>query len=259
MGRLLQFEFRKLFRQKSFYICSAILVASILITIYTLKFLTDFAGADVADAVETLSGVTETSGLGSMLTALSSSSITTVLAVFIPLFVCDDFSSGTIKNVIAKGYSRTAVFASKYLVSVVAAVIMSIICWAGAYIAGTAIWYAGTDWTTTMTYAMMVQLLIIIAYLSVYFLISSLIKKSGGSISICVVAPMLVSTAVLLADALIKKKKFEISDYWLADLLSKASSIAVANQELVKAAWCAVVYIVVAVAATLFLNSKSEV
>ena len=39
MGQLFRFEFRKLFRQKSFYICGCVLIGLILLTAVTLNMI----------------------------------------------------------------------------------------------------------------------------------------------------------------------------------------------------------------------------
>lgn len=93
MSRLLKFEFRKLFRQKSFYICGIILLGLILLTTFTMNLLLEMSQSMIeADGVSvTVMGDESTfTGLYMLATALSNSNFSIVFAVFVSLFVCSD-------------------------------------------------------------------------------------------------------------------------------------------------------------------------
>lgn len=143
MSRLLKFEFRKLFRQKSFYICGIILLGLILLTTFTMNLLLEMSQSMIeADGVSvTVMGDESTfTGLYMLATALSNSNFSIVFAVFVSLFVCSDHTNDTLKNVIAKGYGRVPIYASKYIVSLVAATVYTVFCWLTGFLSGTALW-----------------------------------------------------------------------------------------------------------------------
>ena len=106
MGRLLHFEFHKLLRQKSFYICLAVSVAMLLATTYT-SVLISRGVAEPADI-----GI---DGMDVMIGAVSGGMLSMVIGVFVPLFVCEDYASGTIRNIITRGYTRLGIFAAKLM------------------------------------------------------------------------------------------------------------------------------------------------
>lgn len=257
MGKLLSFEFRKLSRQKSFYVCSAVLVALVLLPILVSRFALRIS--DVSELSPDVIDYFSLSGFHQLMASLASSSITIILAVFIPLFVCDDFSSGAIKNVIGKGYSRMSVFSVKYIMSIVVTIAMALLCWITAFSAGTAFWGSGSGWSTSALSTLLAQLLALIAYTSMFYMLSLLIKKSGGSIAIGIVGPILISTVISLVDVFVEDKSFEVSDYWLDKVFSSVCHVSVASEDLNRALICSVLYISVFVATALLLNRKTEV
>ena len=119
MKNLLAIDFYKLFRTKSFYVISAILLA-----------LTVFSSAIVCSGFlrtyeENLLNFGNTVGLGSMLGIAwnivfsNFSNIGIFIAIMSILFTCSEFSFGTIKNIASKGYKRAEIYLSKFLSSAV--------------------------------------------------------------------------------------------------------------------------------------------
>lgn len=105
MSKLLKFEWRKLWQSKSFYIIFGLGLLSTILFMILGKVLTDvFATPDG-------------NPLASMLVVLSNSGFVSLLGVYLVIFACADYSQQTIKNIYARGYSRTAVYFSKYLIS----------------------------------------------------------------------------------------------------------------------------------------------
>ena len=104
MGKLLHFEFHKLIRQKSFYICLAVAVAMLFISTYT-TYLMQKDAVDVSQM-----GI---DGMSVMIGAVSGGTLSMVIGVFVPLFVCEDYVSGTIRNIVTRGYTRLGIFSAK--------------------------------------------------------------------------------------------------------------------------------------------------
>ncbi len=96
MNNLMKFEFRKLFKQKSFYICTAVMLGMSFIGLLLNKALA--SNPDFNIVLPTASSA--------LLSAVSSSSFTMVCGIFIALFVCTDYDQQTIKNVYSRGFSR---------------------------------------------------------------------------------------------------------------------------------------------------------
>lgn len=264
MGRLFKFEFRKLFRQKSFYICGGVLIGLILLTAVTLNLLYNMTQGNMEAGGVTVSaseaGILY-SGIYMLATAVSSSNFTIVLAVFLSLFVCSDYTNGTLKNIIAKGYSRTRVYAVKYIISLVATTIYTIICWISGFLSGTAFFGTGSLSSTTGNFiaTLLLQLLGNFAYMSLFFLIALLFKKTGGSIAVGIIGPLVLSMIISLADTLTHKKSFDFADYWLDNCMLQTATDLMASNMIIRCLVCFVIYAVLFYVISIFVGKRTEV
>lgn len=252
MTRLLKFEFRKLFRQKSFYICGAVLVGLLLITTVSINFLMSLNDAMVQTSDGSISmgieGYMNYNGLQMLSAALSECNFSIILAIFLSLFICGDYTNDTLKNVIAKGYGRVSIYASKFIVSLAAVSIYVVICWLTSFISGSAFWGIGTlsgDATPgSLAIALFTQLLLVYAYTAVFFFLCVLLRKTGGSIAIGILAPLVLSMILSLLDALFHEKTFQLTDYWLDSLLVQSSGTFIPSDILTRGIVCSVIYLV---------------
>ncbi len=253
MNRLFKFEFRKLFRQKSFYICGGVLVGLILLSAFTMNLLLSFS----QDAAVSADGITVAmtaedsvfSGLYMLTSALSGSDFSIVLAVFIALFVCSDHNNGTLKNIIAKGYGRSAIYASKYIVSLIASTILTCVCWLTGFLSGTAFWGVGSlpEEGTALGFLgiLLLQLLASFAYTSLFFMISALLKRTGGSIAVGIIAPLVVVMIVSMIDAFINSESFSLSEYWLDSCYTEIAATFVPSDTAIRCLVCFLIYIAI--------------
>lgn len=253
MNQLLKFEFRKLFRQKSFYICGAILVGLLLITTVSINFLMDINNQMIQTGDGSVSmgieGYADYNGLKMVTCALSECNISIFLAVILSLYICSDYTNDTLKNVIAKGYSRVSIYASKFIVSMVTVTIYTVFCWLAAFVSGTAFWGVGTldEGATAGSFilALFVQLLIIYAYTAVFFFLCVLLRKTSGSIAVGILAPLVINLLLTFLDALFHKKNFQLSDYWLDSLLAQSNGACLPSEIVTRGIICSLIYFVV--------------
>lgn len=249
MGRLLHFEFHKLIRQKSFYICLAVLVGMLVVSAETSQLLY----ADSEALSPTLNA------LDNLMGSASGSVLTMVLGVFIPLFVCEDFASGTIRNIITRGYTRLEIFFSKLIAVLCACVVMTVICMAAGYLIGLAFWGAGDgSFTGAQVKILLCQLLVTLAIASLFYAISTVLQKAGGSIAVCLVLPMVMSIILTLADTALAEKEIVLSAYWIERAGGVLASTDVSTDELTKSLLTALAYLAVTITGSWFLVRNRE-
>lgn len=249
MSNLIKFEFRKLFKSKSFYICLAVCVGLVLLGVLTTKVTIENSDGniDLPSKYLMLQG------------AISSANITLVAGIFTALFVCEDEASGTIKNIYAKGYSRGSVFISKYITSLVAILIFTFGSMLIAYLFGLSTWPDITTSIDNLFLDIVGQVLLIIAYQSIFFAISSKLGKTGSSIAFNIVGPMFVSMVLTMADAFFKLEDFKLSAYWIDSLLTNLGQTTVTNQNIIIAIVMGVIYSIIFVGIGFMLNKKKEI
>ncbi len=247
MNNLLKFEFRKLFKQKSFYICTVIMLAMSFLGLLLNKTLA--SNADFNMAMPTAKS--------SLLTAVSSSSFTMICGIFLALFICTDYDQQTIKNVYARGFSRNNVYFAKFIVCVISTIAMFALTLVFTYIAGSVLFDGTSD---TGNYAGMIagQLIYCIAYSSFVFAISLIVKKVGISIALAILGPSLIGTVINLADAFLKIENFKIGSYWLDGFIGDLTSLATDNTRLIVCIVLSIVYAAIFVVAGYLINRKQE-
>ena len=249
MFKLLNFEFRKLIRQKSFYICIAAMLALLVGSAYTTELMTAKSGVEDPSL----------SGISYLMEAISGSALSAVLAVFIPLFICEDYASGTIRNIITRGFSRLEMFIAKLIAVLAATVLMTAVCLAAAYLVGTAFWGAGEpSLGSEQIKILLCQLAVIAAYATMFFAISSMLQKVGGSIAICLILPMAAAILLSLADAALAEREIELSGYWIENLGRSLASVEAEAEDIKKALIGAGCYFAASIAFSWLVIMKRE-
>jgi len=248
MEKLLKLEFRKLFHQRAFYICLAIIV---IITVVQVCVTWNYRVNEDIDRVGYVQD--------SLINCGTTFDFTIILGVFAALFVSEDYSAGTIRIIVSRGFSRTAVYFSKLITLCCAALIMLLGCWLSAYISAKIV-YDGAHAALNVMFLviMLAQLLLILAYACLYNACAILAQKSGSAIAVCVVLPIIISVAITLLEKAFSEAELEASRYWLEYLLSALSIVSAEKDAIWDAFKCAPIYITVSVLSGWLLTYKRE-
>ena len=250
MGKLLHFEFHKLIRQKSFYICLAVAVAMLFISTYT-TYLMQKDAVDVSQM-----GI---DGMSVMIGAVSGGTLSMVIGVFVPLFVCEDYVSGTIRNIVTRGYTRLGIFLAKLIAVLFASAIMTIVCMAAGYLVGVLFCAPGEQPFDAYTVKILLcQLAVMLAEASLFYAISTVLQKTGGAIAICLVLPLVLTIVLALADTALAEKEIQLSGYWLERINGTLAVFDVKSEDMKKALLTALSYFVVTTVGSFVAIAKKE-
>ena len=212
MGRLIRFEFRKLFRSKYFYILAGIGLAFVVLNLVTLIVMSDIMEElGQGDLVPYSAYLSAKSALGA--------SFTTIAAIFIAIFACDDYMMGTLKNIVGKGYNRFALFYSKYIVSLIATILMLVINVLFAFVIGQIVWQDGVPIDDNVALIVLGQLLLVVAYHAIFFAIAYSFGRLGPSIAVNILGPSAIGLILALVDLFIENEEIVTSNYWLDGIL----------------------------------------
>ena len=247
MRNLLRFEYHKIFRQKSFYVCFGIVFGMIFLNALLMKSLQDGEADVVFRAAEFCES------------ALSSASFSMILGIFTALFVCDDYSNNTLKNIYARGYSREKVYVSKYIASASVSLVMAVLCVAFAFALPIAIGGSEIALDSRLIGNLLAQLVVILGYHALYFAVAMFIGKVGGSVAFNLVGPSLILTALTLITSLLKIETLSFGNYWLDSAMKSLSAGSTDGSLLVRAVVMAAVYIGILIGGGLMLNHKKEI
>ncbi len=249
MKNLLKLEFYKLKRRKSFYICTAIILLELMLNLIS----TNSVLKDDPFAFMYLSAT----GIECMQEAAYISSFTLIAGIFVVLFVCEDFEQQTVKNIVAKGYTRVQIFLAKAVAVWASASAMFVLCVLFAFCMGTLFFGVGDIYSNLFS-VMVAQYLAAMAELAAAFFLAFLLRKNGRSIAAYIMASVLGSLALALADIVLEFEKVFLADYWYPVLLGTISYLPVDTECLTRALIASPLYIAVFFAAGLFLSRKTE-
>ena len=247
MGNMLKFECRRLFKKPSFYVCLGLCAVFTILTIAVsranfndmLKYYSSSIGDEYS--YYSLENMKETFAkkFSPDMLALNNTGISmmsTIMAIFMGIFVCEDRVRGTIKNIYARGYSRTDVFLAKFIVASVTATLIFIAITLVAYISGW-IMFATKPFAVEPLKVNGIWLLIlgkfvaILGVTALYFMLSELIGTTGFSIAANIFLPSVASMILYIGLELIyfvasKGDNFnyeavmKIAEYWIYSLAS---------------------------------------
>lgn len=184
MLNLIRADFYKLFRMKSFYICGLLGVALSLLGIWATNL--QFNGLPVQ-----LFGY---SGVTALMQGLSSGAL--FYTIFISLFVPNEFSFGTIKNMISSGQSRVSIYLSKVIIGIFTVASYVIINGVASLILGNILWGSG-DFSRD-DYLKILRMIALFIFVEVtmqcfFVMIGFLIRKSGGTVATNLLSTMFIA------------------------------------------------------------------
>ncbi len=146
-----------------------------------------------------------------------------ILAVLVSIFVIQEFGSGTIKNLVGKGYSRRKIFLSK-LLSVIAlailfqaAVLAISICLGIPFMGWEA--FSNTDWKDAALYAVL-QMMFGITVAVIFLLVGELTRNLAAGIALSIGVLLFSTTLTAGLDLVFHGLDIQLSCYWVLDLMS---------------------------------------
>lgn len=262
MINLLRGEFYKLFRSKSLYICCIVTVAFVLFMygMFTLADKTQQGeiengsyGIVVSESEEIAETVTvwDELNIPSIVQMLFYSIGSIMVAIFTSIFVFGEYANGAIKNVVGKGYGRGAVLASKYISTVVGAIIIETIILLSVLLCEGLILGADrldSDILLKLCGYTGMQFLLGVAFTGIIVMISQICRNLGAgiAISICLITFNNFITAGLNAILAYFKINVNVCDYWILDLISNCPVTDMDKSFLIRAITCAVIWFALA-------------
>ncbi len=253
MGKLIRFEFRKLLKSKYVYIILGISLIFVIINGLTQNLAADIAKAYTGEGIQVSSYTFVRSTLSSIFSLLA--------GILIAIYVCEDFSQGVLKNIVGKGYAREKVLYSKYIVSLVATLVLALLTVLMAIIYGNIAWPGTANTSDNLGLIILGQLVGVITYHALFFALAYTIRKSGFAIAINVVTPLVMTLLLTLIDTGLQNAKLEIriAPYWLDNLFSVFTGTGNNTDIFGRNIAILVIYFIAAFVAGLLINRKREI
>lgn len=247
MINLLKFEWRKLCQSKLMYIVYGLGLLSLTLMIVLSKVM----GAPASNASLAL------------LNGISGSSMISLTGIFLALFATNDYSQHTIKNIYARGYSRTAVYFSKYLVSLAVVFVVAIAYMCYGFLLMLMTGNPAQGLTAAGCGNLALQALWLVGMHGLFFGLSTMVARPGVAVALNVVGITLLfsllNTLLSLCFAKVPNYNFNLTDYQLEYvLMTLLSDAALTTAELLKAILLPIGYAVVFVTGGWLVNQRRD-
>jgi ABC-2 type transport system permease protein len=232
MKNLLKSNFYKLFRSKAFYICTFVDSLLMLIPILILK-LTDKLAQNELDSSGEITAYTRfpfmgRNGMTLGLKNVVSSDVLLFLAILVAIFITSEFSHGTMKNIVSKGFEKFKIYISFLITMASAALIMVLFSFLVSTIVGTIVTGSlGINGEIILRglRLLAIVMLLYIAMISIFVMIAMTIRSNGGviAINICTYTFGILIYEVLnlvVRNILDIKTKIDFMDYSIMNNIS---------------------------------------
>ena len=208
MRNLLKLQLRNLFHNKLFYVCLGLTLLSPI-----LDFIAELVLPNIPSLSETIfeNGFTYTK-VFPQLAEFMNSAVGLVSKVFIALFCCLEFTEGNVKNIIARGYTRTQYLLSKYIATLIGLFTMYIITIVVIFVLFIK---NGLGYDSSLVYPLIIDIFEIIALTTMFSTISLLLERNATAIVACLFIPIGATLLLTVCDTYLK---LGISDYWIENI-----------------------------------------
>lgn len=267
---LIKSDFKKLFKGKSLIICCIIgcalsaFTAFILYQTYLnyesyimfLESYGDMLGDSDLSAEITNAFFYGSNAMSIINIILSDSSVEIFIAICVCIYISSEYSMGTFKNTVSRGFSKNQVYFSKMLVSAVTAIILALFYIGGGIITALCIAEFGEDFNVLQIICEAAVYLLLSVGLAMLFSMAAIIIRSNISIAVCIAAPVIVNLVYTMLMGTVEN----IDDYfgfWLPNAFEFVSS-SYSDGTLWLTALTGTAYIVIAYLIGTFAFSKRD-
>ncbi len=258
MTNLIRSDFYKLFRTKAFYFCGII---AALLSSLGVVLLNSAINSELGISASLLGY----DGVYALITGTGQATL--FVTIMISMFVPNEFSFGTIKNIVSKGVSRLNIYLSKVVMSVFISVAYVLFCAIVSFAIGSFMW--GTGELTREVYLNIFKMLGLflvaeIAVQSIFVMVGFIIRQTGGTVAvnlaIIIAVPVVIIPALNFGvQSLLKVEDFDSSNYWPFTYLSRYLSLDVIQEDITVGLIVCVVCVILSTALGVFSLYKRDV
>lgn len=255
MSNLLRSDLYRLFKSKSFYICMAVEACLFILGIVLMYLMQQSEPTMVLN--------NPTSGIDYGMSALFGSELVMLIGIVIGIFVTSEFSHGTMKNVVSKGYSKVNIYLSKLITMIASSFIfLAVIILVGTISATIVTGNLGdftSDYVLWIFKTLGIEMLLYAAVTSLFLMLSMIVKNLGGVIAINIIYAIMAERLLFNLLQYIVKNKIKFSEYSLLNNISLYAADNVSGSDYLRSAIVGLVVLVVTTAIGIWAFTKSDI
>lgn len=237
MINLIKADFYKLFRTKSFYI------NAILVVLMTLSgvFLIHFSMQNIPSSYYEYLGISGSKVMTLTVRFMNSLGLLSLFCtIFLSTFISNEFSFGTIKNILSSGQNRVSVYFSKLLISLFTVFVYVTLCSVISFLLGNILWDTGNiSRNDYLNIFRMIGLNIVVEFAiqCILVMVCFLIRRNGMAMATNLIILMCTNGVIIpflngLIEKFFKLKDINLEKYWPQNYLSIFSSLDIPSKDL---------------------------
>lgn len=258
MLNLLRSDLYRFIRSKSFYICTVISIALFVINALALKWTSTLSGSQT----EVITNMIPSGGMEYGISVFSGNALM-LLGIIVGIFVAAEFSHGTMKNVVSKGFLKWKIYLAKFISVLLATYFVLFITMVAGVLAASFLFGGLGDFTGAFVAEMFkiigIEMLLYVAMTSFFLMVSMVVRNLGGVMAIVIIWPALVEPLLFQLLQLVSKNKIHFSDYSLVNNISLYKNVPVIGGDYLRSTIVALVYLVLTLGAGIYLFQKSDI
>lgn len=261
MKHLLSADFYRLVRSKSLYICTIILGGLMAVNLLLLKILillTQSSGVDMSE----LAIFPYHSGFETAISMLGNTDITLFMGILVSILICAEFSHGTMKNPVSKGYKRSSIYFTKFIMGLEAYVVLSSVTFVVSFLMGIlTTGEVGSFDGEMLQFAIRtigVEFLLQAAFISVFVMVTMSIRNIGGCIAINICMTTFSSLVYQLLNVIFRNK-YDFAEYSILQNISTMAQFDVTTVDVVRAVIISAVYFAIATISGILIFKHSDI
>ncbi len=185
-----------------------------------------------------------------------------ILAVLVSIFVIQEYASGTIKNLVGKGYSRRTIFLSKILSTILLTIVFQTVVLAVSICMGIPFmgWevFSHTIWKDVVLYVIF-QMMFGITISIIFLLVGEFTRNLAAGIALSMGVLLFSTTLTAGLDLVFHGVDFAPSNYWILDLLTNCPVTDFETEFMVRGVIVSLVWFVIAVVIGVVHFQKADV
>lgn len=259
MKNILKADFYRLFISKSFYICTLVSAALFCLGICVMRWtynMTASQGIEINFIYK--------DGLSYGMTAYMDGSIHMIICIFIAIFVTSEFSHGTMKNIVSKGFSKIYIFLSKLITMTVAAFIIVIVtAITGTVVTGIVIGEFGSlsgEFGSFVLKTTAIELYLFVALTALFLMVSITVKNLGAAIAIGVIGIVSFENVIFALIEILVDRKIKFSEFSLMyNTLFYRMNMEAGGSDYIRSLIVGAVFFLVSIVFGIFMFKKVDV
>lgn len=255
MLNLLRSDFYRLFKSKSYYICMGVEFALALLQIVIMYIMNKTNASPVIPM--------DFNGSSFGMSLITGGNIPMMLGISTAIYVTADFSHGTMKNVVSKGFSKILIYLSKLITMIAASYLFIFATMLVGTISATILSGKLGDFTGEYVGVIFktigIELLLYTALTSILLLFSMVVKNLGGVIAINMIYILIFEQLFYYLLQVIAKDKILFTKYGLLNNIAFYAGDTVVGADYLRSALVALITLVITIASGMFLFKNSDV